>query len=104
MSGKVLPRWDTKWMVIIAAVAFLVLTVVLPMIYLVYKSLMIDGSMNIKHYLTVYSNVVNWKALSNTMQVSVYSTLLAVLISFPLAWIIGRTDLPGKNFFRTLFV
>ena len=91
-------------MVIIAAVAFLVLTVVLPMIYLVYKSLMIDGSVNVRHYLTVYSNIVNWKALSNTMQVSVYSTLLAVLISFPLAWVIGRTDLPGKNFFRTLFV
>ena len=91
-------------MVIIAAVTFLVLTVVLPMVYLVYKSLMIDGSVNVRHYLTVYSNIVNWKALSNTMQVSIYATLLAVLISFPLAWIIGRTDLPGKNFFRTLFV
>ena len=42
--------------------------------------------------------------MSNTLQISLYSTILAVLISFPLAWIIGRTDLPGKTFFRTLFV
>ena len=53
------------------------------MVYLVYKSLIINETINVKHYLTVYSNVVNWNALSNTMQVSIYSTVLAVLISFP---------------------
>lgn len=104
MDRKWLPQWDTKWLVITSAVAFLVLFVVLPMLYLVYKSLIINETINVKHYLTVYSNAVNWNALSNTMQVSIYSTVLAVLISFPLAWIVGRTDLPGKNFFRTLFV
>ena len=104
MGRKWLPQWDTKWLVIISAVVALVLFVVLPMLFLVYKSFIINGTFDIKHYQTVYSKAVNWNALSNTLQVSLYSTALAVLISFPLAWVIGRTDLPGKGFFRTLFV
>ena len=104
MDKKWLPQWDTKWLVIFSAVAALVLFVVLPMLYLVYKSFIINGAFDIHHYQTVYSKMVNWNALSNTLQVSLYSTVLAVIISFPLAWMIGRTDLPGKGFFRTLFV
>ncbi|MBP8036002.1 MAG: iron ABC transporter permease, partial [Negativicutes bacterium] len=61
-------------------------------------------TLDIHHYQTVYSKAVNWNALSNTIKVSLYSTVLAILISFPLAWLIGRTDLPWKGFFRTLFV
>ena len=104
VDRKWLPQWDTKWLVIFSAVATLVLFVVLPMLYLVYKSLIVGGTLDIHHYRTVYSNIVNWNALSNTLRVSLYSTILAVIISFPLAWLIGRTDLPCKNFFRTLFV
>ena len=104
VDRKWLPQWDTKWLVIFSAVATLVLFVVLPMLYLVYKSFIVGGTLDIHHYRTVYSNIVNWNALSNTLRVSLYSTILAVLISFPLAWLIGRTDLPAKGFFRTLFV
>ena len=104
VDRKWLPQWDTKWLVISSAVAVLVLFVVLPMLYLVYKSLIVGGTLDIHHYRTVYGNIVNWNALSNTLRVSLYSTILAVIISFPLAWLIGRTDLPCKNFFRTLFV
>ena len=104
VGKKWLPQWDTKWMLILTAVASLVVFVVLPMLYLVYKSFIINGTLDIHHYQTVYSKAVNWNALSNTIKVSLYSTVLAILISFPLAWLIGRTDLPWKGFFRTLFV
>jgi iron(III) transport system permease protein len=104
VKTKWIPQWDTKWFVIISAVSFLALFVVLPMLFLVYKSFIVNGAFDIKHYQTVYSNQVNWNALVNTLKVSLYSTGLAIIISFPLAWLIGRTDLPAKGFFRTLFV
>ena len=104
MLKKWIPRWDVKWMVILGAVALLVACVILPMMYLIYRSFVVGGVVDIQHYQKVYSNSVNWRALLNTLQVSLYSTGLALLISFPLAWLIGRTDLPGKGFFRTLFV
>lgn len=104
MKTKWIPQWDTKWFVIISAVSFLALFVVMPMLFLVYKSFIVNEAFDIKHYQTVYSNQVNWNALVNTLKVSLYSTGLAIIISFPLAWLIGRTDLPAKGFFRTLFV
>ena len=53
VDRKWLPQWDTKWLVIFSAVATLVLFVVLPMLYLVYKSFIVGGTLDIHHYRTV---------------------------------------------------
>ncbi len=64
----------------------------------------VDGAFNFATYREVYGNVVNWRAFINTFKISLIVTGLSVLISFPLAWLVGRTDLPGKGFFRTVFI
>ncbi|MEN6413894.1 MAG: iron ABC transporter permease [Veillonellales bacterium] len=97
-------RLDAKWLVILLAVAVLVFFVVVPMVYLVYNSFMAGGSINFSNYQTVYSKVVNWTALMNTFKLSLLVMGLSLVISFPLAWLVGRTNLPAKGFFRTSFV
>lgn len=99
-----LSRLDAKWLIILLAVAVLVLFVVVPMVYLVYNSFMAGGSINFSNYQTVYSKVVNWTALMNTFKLSLLVMGLSLIISFPLAWLVGRTNLPAKGFFRTTFV
>ena len=43
-------------------------------------------------------------ALINTIVISGLTTLFGVILAFPLAFLVGRTDMYGKKFFRTLFV
>ncbi len=105
MNGQTFfSRFDTKWLVIACAVTVLVLFTALPMLYLIYRSVVVEGSVNLENYRVVYSNAVNFRAFVNTFKVSLLVTGLSVLITFPLAWLVGRTNLPGKGFFRTLFV
>lgn len=95
---------DMKWVVIILAVSVLVVFTVIPMLYLIARSMLADSGLQFSNYQDVYSNIVNWKAFINTFKISLIVTVISVIISFPLAWLVGRTDLPAKNFFRTVFV
>lgn len=93
-----------KTFMIGVSVAVLVFFVLVPMINLVLKSVIVDGSLNFSNYTSVYSASVNWNALLNTVKLAVLTMLLSLVITFPLAWLVGRTDLPMKKFFRTLFI
>ncbi len=95
---------DIKWVVILAIVAFLLIFEVLPMLYLVVRAFTADGGVSIHAFQRVYTYPMNWTALRNTVVTATCSMFLGVLIAFPLAWLVGRTNLYGKKFFRTLFV
>lgn len=97
-------KLDTKWLVIILAVGVLVLFTVVPMLYLVARSFIVNEAVDLANYRAVYSKAVNWTALINTFKLSLLVMGLSLVISFPLAWLVGRTNLPGKGFFRTLFI
>lgn len=99
-----LPRFDSKFIVIAISVLLLLFFIVLPMVYLVYSSFLIGGKFDFATYQEVYSKNVNWRALVNTLQLSVLVMILSIILTFPLAWLVGRTNLPGKKFFRTTLV
>ena len=96
--------FDVKWVIIIAIVAFLVIFEVLPMFYLVYRAFMATGTFSLEAFERVYTYPINWMALKNTLITATLSMIFGVIIAFPLAWLVGRTNLYGKKFFRTLFV
>ena len=86
------------------SVILLLYFVVFPMGILLYDSIMVNGAINFGNYADVYSQDVNWRALSNTVQLSLLVMVASVIITFPLAWLVGRTDMPGKKTYRTLLV
>ncbi|MDT8901643.1 ABC transporter permease [Anaeroselena agilis] len=104
MINRLRQKFDAKWVAITAAVAVLVLFIVFPMLYLIWRSIFVEGSFDFATYRHVYSQSANWRAFLNTFYISLSVTLASVCISFPLAWLVGRTDLPGKGFFRTTFI
>ena len=95
---------DIKWIVILIVVAFLVIFEVIPLSYLLIRSLFPKGSFSLESFKRVYTYDLNWTALINTLVISGLTTLFGVILAFPLAFLVGRTDLYGKKFFRTLFV
>jgi iron(III) transport system permease protein len=96
--------FDLKWLVIGAVVLFLVVFQVFPLGYLVYRSFFSTGAFSLSAFDRIYSFPLNWVALRNTVVTATLSMLFAVIIAFPLAWLVGRTNMYGKKFFRTLFI
>lgn len=96
--------FDIKWLVILAIVAFLVIFEVFPLLYLIFRSFFSTGTFSLDAFNRVYTYPINWGALKNTLVTASLSMVFGVLIAFPLAWLVGRTNLYGKKFFRTLFV
>ena len=100
MAGRI----NSKTIVISISVLLLMYFVVFPMGILLWDSIVQDGSVNLKNYANVYSQDVNWTALTNTIELSLAVMVASVIITFPLAWFVGRTDMPYKKTFRTLLV
>lgn len=104
MKRYQMPRLDSKFMVVALSVLILLYFIVLPLAVLIIDSVVVDGHLDVSSYLTVYGQAVNMRALTNTAKISILVMILSVLITFPLAWLIGRTDLPGRKKFRTILV
>jgi len=97
-------NFDIKWIVIFPIIAFLLIFQVFPLLYLIIRSFFPNGSFSLEGFKRIYSYALNWTALKNTIISAGLAMIFGVLLAFPLAWLVGRTNLYGKKFFRTLFV
>ena len=97
-------RMDFKWILILVIVDFLLFFQLLPLIYLLVKAVFPDGSFSLETLTRLYTYKMNWQALRNTMIASLATMVLGTAIAFPLAWLVGRTNVYGRAFFRRLFV
>ncbi len=96
--------FDFKALLIVSIVAFLLLFTVFPMVYLVFRTFWDGAGFTMETFSRIYTYALNWEALSNTLITASLAMVFGVLIAFPLAWLVGRTDIYGRKFFRTLFV
>ncbi len=93
-----------KTALICLIVAFLLVFNVWPMCYLIFRSFFGENGFTFEAIKRIYTYPLNWNALRNTLVTATLSMIFGVMIAFPLAWLVGRTDLYGRKFFRTLFV
>lgn len=96
--------FDPKWLIIIAIVAFLLIFQIFPLVYMLIKAFFPDGSFSLSTFERLYSYSMNWGALTNTLIAASLTMVFGTLLAFPLAWLVGRTNMYGKKFFRSLFV
>ena len=96
--------FDIKWIFIGAIILFLFVFQVFPLGYLVIRMFFESGHFSLTGLERIYSYALNWTCLKNTIITATFSMILGVMIAFPLAWLVGRTNLYGRTFFRTLFV
>ena len=96
--------FDVKWLIIIAIVAFLLVFQVFPLIYMLYKAFFPESTFSLSTFTRLYTYEMNWGALCNTLIAAAATMVLGTLLAFPLAWLVGRTNMYGKKFFRSLFV
>ena len=95
---------DLKWILILVIIDFLLVFQLLPLLFLIVKAFFPNGSFSLDTFIRLYTYKMNWQALTNTAIASACTMVLGTLIAFPLAWLVGRTNMYGRTFFRRLFV
>jgi len=96
--------FDVKWVFIGLIVAFMVVFQVFPLLYMVYRSLFSSGAFSLSAFERIYTYELNWTALKNTVIAAGCAMVFGTLMAFPLAWLVGRTNMYFRKFFRSLFV
>lgn len=115
MSQSVLPsvrlrgdRTSWRWGKVAAPAALLVTAalVLYPVAFLVESSLNTGDpqefpatSFGLDNYLAILDD---WRVLANTAEVTLVATVLAIVFGFSLAWILTRTDIPGRGLLERL--
>jgi iron(III) transport system permease protein len=93
---------DPTFPVWIGAALLLVFLMVLPLGAIFRASLWGDTGLTLSRYLEVFTDEQSLKAIWNTLIISTWVGVLAVIVGALLAWLVTRTDLPWKKPIRAL--
>ena len=63
-----------------------------------------NSSFSLETFRRLYTYPLNLDALKNTLIAATATMFFGTVLAFPLAWLVGRTNLYGRKFFRGLFV
>ncbi|MGE0745522.1 MAG: ABC transporter permease [Rhodospirillales bacterium] len=100
--GSPLRRLTGRWLVFaIAGVPLLIvlglLAVVIWVSFLEDVSGGLGGALTLRHLGTIYTDSLVWTALVNTAGFAVVTVVTAMAFGVAAAWLVERTDLPGKR-------
>lgn len=62
-----------------------------------------DGAFNLHYVQKAFLSKSTFKAITNTIWVSLASALFSTLLAIPLSWVLTRTNLPKAGVWRSLF-
>ncbi|HKV45972.1 MAG TPA: iron ABC transporter permease [bacterium] len=83
------------------AIGTLALLIVYPTATLVLQSVLVNGRFSLDHYARIAADGSTYTALANSLVVSAWATAGATGLGVILAWLVSRTDLPGRELWRT---
>jgi iron(III) transport system permease protein len=96
------PRFNWQPVISAAVIVVVAFLVLLPLVFLVEESLNVGDPMafppqefGLKNYVAIFDEDIN--VLWNTVIIAVMATIMAILIGFTLAWILTRTNVPGRE-------
>jgi len=106
-SGELKPRQNWQLVISAAVIVVVAFLVLLPLVFLVEESLNVGDPMafppqefGLRNYVAIFDEDIN--VLYNTVIIAVMATVMAILIGFTLAWILTRTNVPGREFLERL--
>lgn len=90
----------------VVAVAILVVLVVLPLGWLLYTSVQdpLTGQLTVANYRTAFSRRYYLEPIANSFKLAFSVALIASVVGSLLAWLVSRTDLPGRGLVRPLIL
>ena len=86
------------------AVLLLLILVVYPLSTIAVQSVKYEDQFSLANFQEIVGKRGNYRAFQHSLEVATLSTIVSTIIGTFLAWLIARTDMPGRSFFRTAFV
>jgi iron(III) transport system permease protein len=84
--------------------AILAVLVVAPLAILVYTAFRSPGGFTLGNFVEAFGQAIYQGPVFNSLVYATCVGILSVLVGAPMAWLTGRTDMPGKGFVRTLTI
>ncbi len=93
-----------RWLVLAGLLLTLTLLIVQPLGWIVHNSLHDDdtGLWSLGNYRQIFASAALLKPLLNSLLLAAAVAVLSTLLGVPLAWLVSRTDLPGRGLIRVL--
>ncbi len=82
----------------------LIVVILYPSYTLVKTSFYADDQLSINNYIELLSNQTTYIVFRNTFIVSFWGALGATALGVTIAWLLARTDIPFKKFWRTTLI
>ncbi len=99
-----LRRLDSRLVLFVFIALFVVVVVVYPLVQVLLRSLLVDGTWSLRNYEAVFLRPRNYIALWNSVWVSIAATIVATVIGTLAAFVVQRTDVPYKALLRFLLI
>ncbi|MBI4391857.1 MAG: iron ABC transporter permease [candidate division NC10 bacterium] len=84
--------------------AILAVLVVAPLVILLYSAFQSPGGFTFRNFVEAFGQAIYQGPIFNSFVYATAVGILSVLIGAPMAWLTGRTDMPGKPLVRTLSI
>jgi iron(III) transport system permease protein len=90
---KLLSARNLVVLVVVAIIAYLG---AVPLVFMLWKTFFVGGTLSLANFRSAYTSVGIGTMMLNTLAFALGSTAVALLIGSVLAYLIARTDVPGK--------
>ena len=99
-------RIDAGAIVFALAVAAVAIMVLLPLAWLLYSSFQnpTNGTLGFANYVSAFTKSIYLTPIANSLILATSVAAIAAAIGTPLAWLVARTDLPGRGLLRGLVI
>jgi len=97
-------HFDRRYLLMAAVGVFVLLIVIYPLWQVLFRSFLDGGVLSLKSYQKVFSYPSYYRALLNSVWISCGTAAMCMVLGTLLAFVVIRTDVPGKKILRTLLV
>ncbi len=94
----------SKRLFLILIVIVLMIIGLSPLLFMFFKSVMVDGHFSLNAYAEVLATERQWTLMRNSLILASSVALSTTLVGVPLGLLFAKTDLPFRNALATLFV
>ncbi|MGV6872247.1 ABC transporter permease [Pseudochelatococcus sp. B33] len=93
---------DLSWPTFVLLTFVLGVLVILPLFWLFYYSVHsdVDGSATFENFTALVTDVTILRSYGVAIAMSLGVGILACVVATPMAWLVARTDLPGRRYIR----
>jgi iron(III) transport system permease protein len=90
----------------LAGVAFGLVLIAGPFLATVIRSVLFDEgdslALSLQNFVALFNDRRFYQAVGNTVLCGLGATVVSCILGFSLAWVVARTDMPGRSWFETL--